>query len=137
MPTPLMMSLEELQPSQLYISSEKLVRIESEHNPRRVDRLEPIPIKELDGQIILTDGHTRAFFALLNGHSEIPVIWDEDELDWEAYRICVAWCRELEIRTVADLRDRVLNSEEYEICWHERCRQMHRNLAQGRRSAEK
>ena len=92
MPTT-MMRLDELQPSQLFISSEKLARIESGHDAKRSDRLEPIPIKELDGQIILTDGHTRAFFAFLNGQREISVTWDEDELDWDAYRICVDWCR--------------------------------------------
>jgi hypothetical protein len=131
-----MMRLDELQPSQLFISSEKLTRIENENDPKWFDRLEPIPIKELDGQIVLTDGHTRALFAFLNGHSEIPVTWDEDELDWEAYRICVAWCREARIATVADLRDRVLDPETYESCWHERCRQMQHNLAQQRRNNE-
>ena len=73
----------------------------------------------------------------MNGQAEIPVLWDEDEMDWEAYRICVDWCKEDEIRTIADLRVRVLSPEEYEICWHERCRQMHRDLAQARRLVER
>ena len=131
MPTPFMMRLDDLQPSQLYISLEKLAWVQSAYE--REAQLEPIPIKELDNQIILTDGHTRAFFAFLNGQGEIPVLWDEDDLDWEAYRICVNWCQEHEIRTIADLRHRVLGFKEYEVRWHERCRQMHRDLAHARR----
>lgn len=133
MPTTFMMRLDNLQPSQLFISSEKLSRIESRFDPQRLDLLEPIPVKELDGQVILTDGHTRALLAHMSGHTEIPAYWDEDQLDWDAYRICIAWCRGAQISTVADLLDRVLGPEAYQTLWIERCRQMQHGLAQRRR----
>lgn len=131
MPTTFM-RLDDLQPSQLFISSEKLSRIERGYDPQRLDLLEPVPVKELDDQVILTDGHTRALFAYMSGHTEIPATWDEDELDWDAYRICVAWCQKARISTVADLLGRVLGPEAYETHWLERCRQMQQGLAEQR-----
>ena len=125
---PFLLNLDEIQPSQLYLNEAKLASVEDSPGPRA-----PLPVNRLRDKVVLTDGHTRAFVAWRAGQSEIEVHWDVDELDWEAYRICVAWCQELEITTVADLQDRVLSPEEYEICWHECCRQMHRDLAQERR----
>jgi hypothetical protein len=68
----------------------------------------------------------------LAGLDEMPTYWDEDELDWEAYRICVRWCGEAGIRTVADLAGRVVDPETYERLWRRRCAEMHRALEQVR-----
>jgi len=130
------MRLDELQPSQLFISSEKLARVIRCLDSEGLESLEPLPIKELDGRIILTDGHTRAFAAFLRGLVEVPVSWDEDELDWEAYRICVAWCQEAGVRTVVDLADRILVPEDYELLWLGRCRQMQLQLASRRQARQ-
>lgn len=124
--------LDELQPSQLYISAAKLACVQRDFDPARSDTLEPIPIKALDGRVIMTDGHTRALAAYLAGLTEVPVVWDEDELDWEAYQICVEWCLEAGIRTIADLQDRIVPAEEYEVVWHQRCREMQRGLERAR-----
>ena len=43
--------------------------------------LGPIPVKELGDQVVITDGHTRAFAAFMCGFSEVRAFWDEDELD--------------------------------------------------------
>ena len=118
-----------LQPSQLYISAAKLAIIESQWQPPLLETLEPIPIRALDGRIIYTDGHTRAFAAFRQGFADIPVVWDEDELDWEAYRICVTWCQDAGITTIMDLAKRILPHEDYETLWHERCRGMQEALA--------
>ncbi len=130
----LLLPLHTLQPSQLYISAAKLATIESAWQPPRLETLTPIPIKALHGRIIYTDGHTRAFAAWRAGFSEIPVIWDEDDLDWEAYQICVEWCLEAGIRTVMDLAGRVLPHAEYEGLWHERCRVMQAGLEKERQA---
>jgi len=108
------MRLEDIQPSQLFINAEKLSHVLRTFDPSDPETLPPIPVRKLAGQIIFTDGHTRALAAFLSGHPEIRVFWDEDELDWEAYAICVQWCREEGIRTIADLKDRVIPREEYE-----------------------
>ena len=129
MTTPLWMNLSDIQPSQLYISSEKLAEVTRTFDPQQPESLEPVPVKQLDGQVIYTDGHTRAFAAFQAGWSEIPVVWDIDELDWEAYRICVRWCKADGVRTIAGLAGRVIDAAQYETLWFERCRQMHRELA--------
>jgi len=121
------MCLDELQPSQLYISEAKLAWVKEAG-----DLQEPLPVKKLAGRVVLTDGHTRAFAAWQAGRSEIGVYWDPDELDWEAYEICVTWCEAAGIRTVADLAGRVVPPEEYDVVWLQRCARMQRALAEKR-----
>ena len=127
------LSLAEIQPSQLFISTAKLARLLATWGPPHIEALPPVPVKHLDGRIVATDGHTRAFAAYRRGFSEVPVYWDEDDLDWEAYRICVDWCLAEGIRTVTDLEGRLLAPEDYDVLWLGRCRAMHEMLALRRR----
>ena len=110
-----MTRLDQIQPSQLFINSKKLSQVMADSNGLAVDSIEPIPIKKLGNEVVFTDGHTRATAAYLCGITEVPVYWDEDELDWNAYSICVKWCKEEGIYTIGDLRDRVISSEEYDF----------------------
>ena len=128
MAEPFLLPLVEIQPSQLHICTAKLASVLKQWDPLRVEMLRPIPVKRLNGRIIATDGHTRAFAAFQRGLTEVPVVWDEDDLDWEAYRICVDWCLEEGIRTVMDLGGRLLMPEDYEVLWLGRCREMHAML---------
>jgi len=121
--------LSQVQPSQLYISSAKLAKVQAWWWPRRVEKLSPIPVVQLDGFIVATDGHTRAFAAYRAGLRAIPVVWDVDELDWDAYRICVDWCRAESIRMVMDLEARVVEPSVYAELWLDRCHKMHGELA--------
>ncbi len=121
------MRLDSIQPSQLYICSEKLEAVMQ--TPRNeTEMIEPIPIKKLGNETIFVDGHTRAFAAYLLGLSEFIVYWEDEELDWKAYAICVSWCRQEGIRTIADLRDRVVHNREYEELWYKRCERMQQSL---------
>jgi len=128
-----LMRLVDIHPSQLFISAQKLSRVRERFDPLRPETLEPIPVKRLGGRVISTDGHTRAFAAREAGLLEVRVFWDEDELDWEAYEICVRWCDEAGVHTIGDLRDRVVSAEEYERLWLKRCQDMHKWLEQKRR----
>jgi hypothetical protein len=56
------------------------------------------------------------------------VYWEDEELDWDAYEICVEWCKENGIRTISDLKDRVVPQKEYETLWYKRCEEMQRDL---------
>lgn len=123
-----LMRLDKIQPSQLFISSAKLSKIIETLDPAKPDTIDPIPIKKLEDKIFFTDGHTRAFAAHLLGLSKIRVFWDKDELDWEAYRICVDWCRKEGISTIADLKNRIVSSEDYELLWLRRCAKMQEKL---------
>lgn len=123
-----MMKLNEIQPSQLYISSEKLSEVMKTFDPARPESIEPIPIKELGNKIVFVDGHTRAFAAFLHNVPEIPVYWENDELDWDAYEICVKWCKKEGIHTIADLKNKIVSQKDYEILWYRRCEEMQKDL---------
>jgi hypothetical protein len=130
------MSLLDIQPSQLYISAPKLRQVQAWLRLDDMGCFEPVPIKELNGKIIFTDGHTRAFALYKLGANDIPVYWDTDDLDWEAYQICVDWCIAAGIRSVADLENRIIGAKLYVQLWHRRCAAMQAELAQQRRQTQ-
>ncbi len=114
-----------LHPSQFYISAAKLGAVRSWFSPKNLTNFVPVMIKRLDGRLVLTDGHTRAFAAYSAGLERIPFVWDEDELDWDAYRLDVAACETRGVRTVADLAGRVISPEEYAGKWIGWCDESH------------
>jgi len=130
------MKLNEIQPSQLYISSDKLSSVMKSF-PSKPSSIEPIPIKKLRDQIVFVDGHTRAFAAFMCGVSEVPVYWEYEDLDWEAYEICVEWCKEEGIHTIANLKNRVISHREYEKLWYEKCAKMQEELETKRKLTQK
>lgn len=122
------LSVLDIQPSQFHISEEKLERIGRWFDPLDLSNFEPIPIKKLNGRVIFTDGHTRAFAAWRAGVTRVPLAWDEDELDWELYQACVDACLDRKIASVADLNDRILPPEEYAEQWNGWCDELHRKM---------
>lgn len=117
--------LVDIQPSQFYLSQEKIDRIKQWFDPKDLSNFEPLPIKLLNGRIIFTDGHTRAWVAYEAGLTKVPLMWDEDDLPWDLYQNCVDACLEREVQTVADLAERILSPDEYKEKWLGWCKQMH------------
>ena len=127
------MKLDSIQPSQLYISSEKLDRVMKSLERSKPISIEPIPIKKLGKQVVFLDGHTRALAAFLLGFSEIPVYYwkdenEDDKLDWDEYEVCIEWCTEEGIHTISDLKNRIVSHKDYKILWLDRCRKMQQDL---------
>ena len=60
------LKLDELQPTQLYISRDKLAAVQASAHAGSPD-FAPIPVKRLGGRVVCTDGHTRAVAAHLAG----------------------------------------------------------------------
>ncbi len=118
--------------SQLYINSVKLDIILNFFKEKREHDLEPIPIKRLDDNLVATDGHTRLLAWYLNGYKEVACAWEDVELDWDAYRICIQWCRDEGIESIADLQDRIVDTEAYQQLWLDRCRIMQEELEANR-----
>ncbi|CAG9621537.1 hypothetical protein BACCIP111883_02310 [Sutcliffiella rhizosphaerae] len=116
------MDIKKIQPSQLYINQSKLENLERQFNPDEITSNHPLPIKKQKEQIFFTDGHTRAFMYYKAGKKEIPVYWDEDELDMELYMTCLGWCKENKIHFIGDLKDRILPNEIYKELWINRCK---------------
>ena len=125
-------TLFDLQPSQFYISEKKLQEVDGWFNAADLSNFEPIPVKMLDGLPVMTDGHTRAVTALLAGLDRVPLVWDEDELDWDMYRKCVEECRRFGIKSPVDLLNMIIPEEEYEIKWDKWCDEMHAELISSR-----
>ena len=123
-----LMKLDRIQPSQLYISREKLNQVlKGLANPRSLS-IKPIPLATLGNEVIFLDGHTRALAVFLRGASDITVCWEDEEIDWEMYKICVEWCKEEGIRSIADLERRIVSQEDYETLWIQRCRSLEQEL---------
>lgn len=121
--------LDEIQPSQLYISKTKMAAVMKHFKSSTQSLLDPIPIKKLGGELVSTDGHTRGVVWYLEGHMEVKCVWEDTEMDWDAYRICVDWCKEVDITSIIDLNERFLDHDDYEILWLDRCRIMQEELA--------
>ncbi|WP_314850692.1 hypothetical protein [uncultured Solobacterium sp.] len=122
--------LKDLQPSQFYISQAKLSNIQAWFHKDDLSSFEPLPVKVLDGIPILTDGHTRAVAAILAGLESVPLVYEEDELDWNLYHYCVEQCNQKGIHSPYDLVDRVISAHEYEEKWIGWCNQVHSKLQQ-------
>ena len=127
------LTLLDIQPSQFYVSEEKIHEIKLWFDKNDLTNFTPIPIKELNGRIIFTDGHTRAWVAYTVGLKIVPLIWDEDDLDWEAYQMCVDACVERNVHTVADFEGRILSGVDYKEKWDSWCDSLHESLEQNSR----
>lgn len=93
---------------QLYIFSEKSSEVMKTFDANNPKSIEPIPIKKLEGDIILWMGTQGLSQPSSAGFLEAPVYCGDKELDWEAYEICVEWCKSEGIRMMADLKNRVV-----------------------------
>ncbi len=102
--------------------------VEEMIDTRGIEKLEPIPIKLLRGLLMATDGHTRGVALHRRGHEEVKCCWEDTKLDWRAYSICVDWCLEEGITSMLDLNNRIVNHDDFETLWLERCRVMHEEL---------
>jgi hypothetical protein len=129
---PFRLPIDKIQFSQLYISSEKLTAVMKVFENGKEDDLEPIPIKELDGSLVSTDGHTRILAWYLHGYTEVECVWEDIEMDWDAYRICVQWCKDEGVEHVDDLNQRIIGPEDYQVLWLDRCRLMQEQLNEDR-----
>ncbi len=114
--------------SQLYVSRAKLQAVQAWLTPAALQTCRPLPVHDFgDGNLTLTDGHTRALTLLLMGQL-CPVCYDTDQAvtnpeGQAAYRTAIGWCRDAGVCRVGDLRHRVLEEAQYQRLWVERCEQ--------------
>lgn len=116
-----MLDISKLTPSQLYISEEKLYKVNQWFHGDVAEIKNPIPIKKLAGRLLITDGHTRTVAAWLAGVREVPCIWDTDDMDWAAYAADIALCAEEGVTTVEKLAGRIVSADNYKRLWNDRC----------------
>lgn len=85
---------ERLQPSQFYINVNSLNLLRNNFD---INLFDPIPVKQIGKDLVMTDGHTRACYLVEKGNNSIPTVEESSELDLDAYRINVKDCKERSI----------------------------------------
>jgi hypothetical protein len=126
-----LLDLEKIQPSQLYLNNNKLKSSLNTLKSNDFQSYEPIPIKVLNHKYIATDGHHRAFILWQRGEKRVRVEWEDEDLDWDLYEICVKWCEKEGIFTICDLKDRIIDDKAYEKLWLNRCKNMYEKMNKG------
>ena len=112
--------LTDLHPTQLYLSEKKLHDIQMLDQSAEIINMDPISILAVGNRFLITDGHHRAYQALLAGRDTISAEFDRDGGD-ELYALYAQACEERKIDSVLDLKHRILPQDEYEAKWYNWC----------------
>ena len=113
-------NIKDLHPTQLYLSEKKLQDIQMLYQSAEIINMDPISILEFGDRLLITDGHHRAYQALLLDQDKISVEWDKEGAD-ELYHLYAQVCEERKIYSILDLKNRILPQEEYEAKWYNWC----------------
>lgn len=118
---PFVLSLSDIQPSQFYVDREKLAAVGT-----FINSWENIVIQvtSKDGRYIALDGHTRLYYAVTMGWSEVRAVESETDADIFGF---VQEARARNIRTPYELEP--VNHEEYEAKWNRFCDEYFAKLA--------
>ena len=112
--------IKDLHPSQLYLSEKKLQDIQMLYQSVKLINVDPISVLAFGDCLLITDGHHRAYQALLAGRDTISAELDRDGGD-ELYALYAQACEERKITSVLDLKHRILPQDEYEAKWYNWC----------------
>ena len=110
----------DLHPTQLYLSEKKLQAIQMLNQSEEIIKVDPISILVFGDGFLITDGHHRAYQALLAGQDTISAEFDRDGGD-ALYALYAQACEERKISSVLDLKNRILPQDEYEAKWYNWC----------------
>ena len=110
----------DLHPTQLYLSEKKLQNLQMLYQSEEIIKLDPISILAVGNRLLITDGHHRAYQALLAGQDTISAEFDRDGGD-ELYDLYAQACEERKICSVLDFKNHILSQEEYEAKWYNWC----------------
>ena len=110
----------DLHPTQLYLSEKKLQAIQMLDQSAEIINVDPISVLAFGNRFLITDGHHRAYQALLAGRDTISAEWDRDGSD-ELYHLYAQACEERKIYSVLDLKNHILPQDEYEAKWYNWC----------------
>ena len=113
-------NIADLHPTQLYLSEKKLQDIQMLYKSAETIQVDPISILAFGDYLLITDGHHRAYQALLAGQDTISAEFDRDGGD-DLYALYAQACEERKIDSVLDLKNRILPQDEYEAKWYNWC----------------
>ena len=113
-------NITDLHPTQLYLSEKKLQAIQMLDQSADIINVDPISVLAFGNRFLITDGHHRAYQALLAGRDMISAEFDRDGGD-ALYALYAQACEERKIDSVLDLKNRILPQDEYEAKWYNWC----------------
>ena len=113
-------NITDLHPTQLYLSEKKLQDIQMLYQSVEIINVAPISVLAFGDCLLITDGHHRAYQALLAGRDTISAEFDRDGGD-ELYDLYAQACEERKIYSVLDLKNRIIPQDEYEAKWYNWC----------------
>ena len=113
-------NIKNLHPTQLYLSEKKLQDIQMLYQSKEKPNINPISVLAFGNCFLITDGHHRAYQALLVGQDTISAEFDRDGGD-ELYHLYAQACEERKIYSVLDLKNHILAQDEYEAKWYNWC----------------
>ena len=113
-------NIKNLHPTQLYLSEKKLKAIQNLYQSAETFNINPISVLAFGDRLLITDGHHRAYQAMLLGQDTISAEWDKDGGD-EIYALYAQVCEERKIYSVLDLKNHILSQDEYEAKWYNWC----------------
>ena len=112
--------IKNLHPTQLYLSEKKLQDIQMLYQSAEIINMDPISVLAIGDRLLITDGHHRAYQALLAGRTTISAEWDKDGGD-ELYHLYAQVCEERKIYSILDFKNRIISQDEYEAKWYNWC----------------
>ena len=113
-------NIKALHPTQLYLSEKKLAGLQTLYQSKEKPNINPISVLAFGDCFLITDGHHRAYQALLVGQDTISAEFDRDGGD-ELYHLYAQACEERKIYSVLDLKNHILAQDEYEAKWYNWC----------------
>ena len=113
-------NIKALHPTQLYLSEKKLAGIQTLYQSVELNNVDPISILAFGNCLLITDGHHRAYQALLAGRDTISAEFDRDGSD-ELYHLYAQACEERKVYSLLDLKNHILAQDEYEAKWYNWC----------------
>lgn len=120
-----------LKPTQLYLSRQKVDRVNSWFHPS-LQNFTPVSVRDFlgGGTLYLTDGHSRAYVAWRSGCRLVPCVYENSQivtspLGQAQYRNDIQWCERFHIRHISHLAERIVPPADYAALWQERCERMY------------
>ena len=113
-------NITDLHPTQLYLSEKKLQDIQMLYQSKENPNINPISVLAFGNCFLITDGHHRAYQALLVGQDTISAEFDRDGGD-ELYHLYAQACEKRKIYSILDFKNHILPQDEYEAKWYNWC----------------
>lgn len=126
----------ELGVSQIFLNEDKIKAVEEWFDLGNMHIFEPLTVRDFgNGKYTLTDGHSRAYVAYKNGITVIPIVYDNDEIvageiGQKLYKTYIEWCNRFFIFNISHLAKRIINNDDYQRLWIERCDRSYNLLTQ-------